>query len=143
MSKFIHSALTCIFVLFIGIAAAFEANKIFMSFRPPVQYEQHTAEAGTVKAGQKLVILTRINRDRHCRASLDIFITNTESRDVVRRESVAAGATDLGTANLRRSYDIPQTTPPGDYQFISRGYYDCAEGTHVLIFPTINFRVVD
>ena len=133
---------SAICMLFIMAVMVYEGNKMLLSFTPPMEYLAITATPENIKPGETLSVKIKVKRHRFCRVNLDTFMIHKDSRDVVYRKSVAGGASELGIANVNLNHVVPLDAPPGEYEFLSRGFYDCYEGMHVLSFPVVKFAVV-
>ena len=123
------------------IVVTLQMHQVIMRQIPPVTYESIRAENPVVKAGDDLRVLIDINRKRFCRTYLDIFIMSAHGNSVIARKSVVGGASELGAEEIKLAYPIPEDTPPGQYKYVTRGYYDCEEGMHVIHFPSVEFKV--
>ena len=138
----LNTVISIVFAAMVVSVMLFEGHKMLLTLTPPVKYNSISVEQSVVRAGDALNIVINLTRVRHCRSSLDSFMVNKKTGDVIYRRSVSGGASEIGERVVRVSHDVPKGAPAGDYEFVSRGFYDCYEGMHVLTFPSATFTVV-
>lgn len=123
----------------LALLLGFNLQKAVLSMYDPVKYRSVKATQ-SVKAGEKIEVEILLDRNRFCKATLDHFMRH-HSGLVVWKESSPGGASDLGQHLSRIRYLVPPDSPVGSYDFITRGYYECEEGLHVVLFPSAKFEV--
>lgn len=137
----LNTIISVVFAALVVSVMLFEGHKMILTMTPPVKYNEIRVERGAFKPGETMTVVVNITRNRHCRSSIDYFMVHKKTGTVIYRRSVSGGASEVGDRIVRGEHVIPDNAAPGEYEFVSRGFYDCYEGMHVLTFPSATFTV--
>lgn len=117
-----------------------QVRQLVLSLSPPFSELGAQTDRAVIEPGDPLTMRYHFVRTRYCQTDLNLFVVASDTQDVVWRLRVPGGATLIGRADIRNTFQLT-VLPEGRYILRTIAFSLCAEGIHAQAFPEAPFTV--
>ncbi len=136
-------AVYALMVLIVAVAST-NLYTFILQQRDPITYQKVWTDTPEVKLNSVFRAHYALTRLRPCRTEVSTFMENTETHEIVRRETYIGGARAPGVyEDILLAFKVPPPANTGCYTLGTTATNYCSEGVHVIQAPYIKFCVVE
>lgn len=132
-----------VFAIYLTLSVSMQVWALILNQWDPFFYHSVIAITHEVKRGGVFIEELDVQRYRICKVEIDRFIVDDTTTNVILRERVPAGATNLGRNKAHNMISIPEDAPLGPVTLLQNVHSECIDGMHSMQWPIIHFTIVE